>query len=99
MKAILIDPVRREVKGISVEMPDIRSLYKGAMLLQAMIGFDRVMYHAGNGPETMQAFFWFKGLNQVVYGKGLLLGRNKGQWPIATTLTVREVECLVRFLS
>ena len=99
MKAIVIDPVKREVKGIEIELLGVHLMYKDAILVQTMIGLPHIMYSDGRGIDTKQNPFWFKGLNKVIYGKGLLLGRNKGQWPVATMLSVREVECLVKFPS
>jgi hypothetical protein len=99
VKAILIDPSKREIKGIEIDVPGISLMYKKAVLLQAMIGQERILYYDGTCQASQQDPFWLFGMPRVVYGKGLLLGRTKDQCPVATTLTTKDVECLVRFRS
>lgn len=103
MKAILIDPTRREVRGIEVEATAINAAINNrqtkTLILQTMIGFDKMLFYDGHARAQPSPGFWLKGVRHHIVGRGLLLGRQKGQWPVATALTVREVECLVRFDS
>ena len=100
MKAILIDPTRREVRGIEVEPTNIAGAFGGTtktLLLTSMVGWDKILYFNGYALQNGQHPFWFQGCSQVISGKALLLGRVKGQWPVPTQLSVREAEQLVRF--
>lgn len=102
MKAILIDPVAREVKGIEIDPTKLNAAFGGkkTLLLTEMIGQSLVLYHNGIVYAVGgQKSFWFEGVKQSILGKGLLVGREKGKWPAPITLNARDVECLVRFSS
>ena len=100
MKAILIDPNRREVSGIEVDPLKIKEAFgANALLLNAMIGWHKVLFYDFHASNKGQPPFLIQGLTQTICGKGLLFDRMQGQWPLASTLTVREAECLVKFSS
>jgi len=98
MKAILIDPTQRELRGIEVQSHELSAAFgaKKILLLTKMIGWHNVLYHDGLG--SISACFWFEGVRSRINGKALLLGRDKGKWPVSTTMTVKDVECLVKFV-
>lgn len=100
MKAILIDPARREISGIEIDPTRIKEAFSGeAGLLTATIGKNRILYYDIGAYKRQERAFSIQGTSQIFRGKALLFGRLKSQWPLAPTLTAREAECLVTFSS
>jgi hypothetical protein len=107
MKAILIDPTKREVRGIEVELTTLSSAFTSGPHSEP-VKVALTMTKLTKGLLVSNAWkgfsgHWFglvgSGLSPI-HGRGLLLGYERdGQGLISTTLTVREVEKQVRFGS
>ena len=97
MKAILIDPTKREIKGIEIDSISAAFGNKKVMLVTKMIGQTLVLCYDAHA--RLPSFFWYYGVRDAIQSKGILLGRERGVWPVPITLDVRDVECLVKFGS
>lgn len=100
MKAILIDPKRREVKGIEIAINHdaFSAVFRGGMgwacnpyLSDNVLYFGLYVF-----PPAGQKTFMLKGYPKAVIGRGLLFGFSPAG-VTATKLTVREVENVVVF--
>lgn len=101
MKAILINPERREVTGIEIQHRELYAAFgsKKVFLAQKMMGRNHVLYYDATQSCKITKSFWIEGVQSIIFGKGLLLGREAGKWPVSSTMSARDVECLVRFGS
>jgi hypothetical protein len=102
LKAILIDPARREVRGIEVELTTLSHAFtndksvKVALTMTKLAEGLLVSNRCGGSGGC-----WFRligsGLSPI-FGRGLLLGYERdGRGLVSTPLTVRDVERQVRF--
>jgi hypothetical protein len=103
VRAILIDPFKREVTEINID-PSLDNLYETLaveMITVLRWGKDHALILDDEGllkdRETME--YWrVAGADQPFAGKGLILGDNYGDNRDAT-LTLSEVQTLVTFLD
>lgn len=108
MKAILIDPIRREVRGIEVELMTLSCAFtSGPQDKPVKVALTMTKLSKGllvtNQWRGFTNGHWFgivgSGLSPIC-SRGLLLGYERdGKGLVSTTLTVREVEQQVRFGS
>jgi hypothetical protein len=99
LKAILIDPTKREIKGIEIDpsKAPLTSAFgnKKILLLTTAVNPRLMLCYNGNADPPS---FWF--INKyIIVGKALLVGRENGNWPAPIALNVKDIECLVRFAS
>lgn len=101
MKAILINPERREVTGIEVQPNKISAAFgsRKVFLASKTIGRSHVLYYDAMQSNTIAKSFWIEGVQSIIFGKAFLLGREAGLKLTSSTLSARDVECLVRFTS
>jgi hypothetical protein len=104
MKAILIDPFTREVRQVETD-GHYTSIYP---LLGITSPFDIIILNAAQDtlyvddegwlkPHVEQDYFWWQGYNQLLAGRGLILGTTPDGEAASTTFNVETVRQLVRW--
>jgi hypothetical protein len=103
MKAMLIDPVKRGVSGIEVELSTLSAAFhpRNAVVKVALtmrrLDNHHLLIHDRSACRANKTFI----MDNVgpIHGRGLLLGyRLDGKGPVSALFTVRQVERLVRFM-
>jgi hypothetical protein len=99
VRAILIDPVKRNIQEIDVARydSDIDELLKGKSVEHYAHSNripDHVLLISENGVIRKKRVWWFA--NQVIWGRGLLVSRGPTFWE-DTRCSVEQVKPLVRF--
>lgn len=102
MKAILIDPARRSVCGIEVELTTLSAVFHPRNIIVKIalslhwVDSSNLLVRDQNAHPHSKAFV-LDTFGRVL-GRGLLVGyKRDGKGPVSTLLTVGEVERFVRF--